>query len=125
MEAVLIDTSVLVGRMRRQPSAFKASERVADHQLVICDVVLAEILAGSINRAEFERNHRELTTKFHILPFTMEVSLHFRRILAGTAPSQRVHISDHLIAATALAHDVAILTLNTKHFKGINGLRLV
>ena len=33
-------------------------------------------------------------------------------------------LADHLIAATALAHDVPLLTLNTKHFKGIRGLKL-
>lgn len=124
MEAVLIDTSILVGRMRRQSAAFKASERIVDLRPVVCDVILAEILAGSRDRAEFDRNYLELTTKFHVLPFTMEVSVRFRAILSSISPQHQVHLADHLIAATAIAHDVPLLTLNTKHFKGIKGLRL-
>lgn len=125
MEAVLIDTSILIGRMRREPGAFAASERVAGNQLVICDVVLAEILAGARNKAEFAKHHAELTGNFHVLPFTMEVSLKFREILAHIAPQHEVHLADHLIAATAMAHDVPLLTLNRKHFSAIKGLKLV
>ncbi len=57
METVLIDTSIFIGRMRREPAAFTASERLAGSQPVICDVVLAEILAGARNKAEFARHH--------------------------------------------------------------------
>lgn len=124
METVLIDTSILIGRMRRDPAAFRASEAVAGSNLVVCDVVLAEILAGARNKAEFARHHAELTGNFHVLPFTMEVSKHFREIIATIAPQHHVHLADHLIAATAMAHDVPLLTLNTKHFKGIKGLKL-
>ena len=125
MEAVLIDTSIVVGRMRREPAAFSASERVSGHQLVICDVVLAEVLVGARSKAEFNKHHHELTSNFHILPFTMEVSMRFRETLSSIAPEHHVHLADHLIAATAIAHDVPLLTLNTKHFKGIKGLKLV
>jgi tRNA(fMet)-specific endonuclease VapC len=124
METVLIDTSILIGRFRNEPSAFKASERVAGYQMVICDVVLAEILAGSRNHAEYLKHHREFTENFHILPFTMEVSIKFREILLKVAPQHEMHLADHLIAATALAHDVPLLTLNQKHFSKIKGLQL-
>lgn len=124
MEPVLIDTSILIGRMRREPAAFAASDRAAGRQLVICDVVMAEVLAGARNRAEFKRHHNQLTSNFHILPFTMEVGRHFREIITSIMPQHGVHLADHLIAATALAHDVPLLTLNTKHFKGIKGLQL-
>ena len=92
---------------------------------MICDVVLAEILAGARNKAEFARHHAELTANFHILPFTMEVSLKFRDIIAHIAPQHDVHLADHLIAAIAMAHGVPLLTLNKKHFSKIKGLDLL
>ena len=110
--------------MRREAVAFAASERASGSSLVICDVVLAEILAGARNKAEYNRHHKELTTNFDILPFTMEVSQRFREILKHIAPEHHVHLADHLIAATAMAHDVPLLTLNKKHFKPIKGLKL-
>ena len=87
-------------------------------------MVLAEILAGARNKAEFTKHHAELTGNFHVLPFTMEVSLRFREILAHIAPQHEVHLADHLIAATAMAHDVPLLTLNRKHFSALKGLKL-
>ncbi|MEZ4808518.1 MAG: hypothetical protein R2815_13730 [Flavobacteriales bacterium] len=48
----------------------------------------------------------------------------FRWILEGHAKENGVHLADHLIAATAIAHNVPLLTLNAKHFKGIKGLQL-
>ncbi|MCC6839605.1 MAG: PIN domain-containing protein [Flavobacteriales bacterium] len=125
MEPVLIDTSILIGRMRREQAAFAASGRMEGRQLVIRDVVMAVILAGARNRAEFERHHAQMTNNFTILPSGMEVSRHFREIMTAITPQHGVHLADHLIAATALAHDVPLLTLNAKHFKGIKGLRLV
>ncbi len=124
METVLIDTSILIGRMCREPAAFAASVRADGSSLVLCDVVLAEILAGARNKAEYDRHHKELTANFHILPFTMEVSQRFREILQHIAPEHHVHLADHLIAATAMAHDVPLLTLNKKHFTPIKGLKL-
>ena len=124
MEPVLIDTSILIGRMRREQAAFAASDRLEGRPFVICDVVMAEILAGARNRSEFQRHHAHMVGNFHILPFTMEVSRYFRDIMSAVMPQHGVHLADHLIAATALAHDVPLLTLNTKHFKGIRGLKL-
>ena len=124
METVLIDTSVLVGRFRREPRAMAALERVAGCNLVICDVILAELLAGTRNRTEYAATKNELINKFHVLPFTMEVSVCFRRILDDLVSGKDVHFADQLIAATALAHDVPLLTLNKKHFEATKGLVL-
>jgi predicted nucleic acid-binding protein len=60
-----------------------------------------------------------------VLPFTMEVSKCFRRILDDLDSGKDVHFADQLIAATALAHSVPLLTLNKKHFAGIKSLKLV
>ena len=124
MEAILIDTNIIVGRTRKQPLALAAIARNEGRTFVICDVVLAEVLGGARNRAEHDSIFRELTTQFHILPMTMEVSTHFRHLMATTAREHGVHFADYLIAATALAHDCALLTLNRKHFKAIKGLSL-
>lgn len=124
MEAVLIDTSVLIGRFRREPRAMVALERVAGSAMVLCDAIVAEVLAGTRNPSEYAITKRELFQQFHILPLTMEVSQCFHGILDQLRNGKDVHFADQLIAATAMAHDVALLTLNTKHFKVIKGLRL-
>lgn len=122
METVLIDTSVLIGRFRREPRAMAALEKVEGSALVLCDAIVAEVLAGTRNKNEYAATKRELFDKFHVLPFTMEVSVCFRKILDQVSFGRDVHFADQLIAATAIAHNVPLLTLNTNHFTGIKGL---
>jgi predicted nucleic acid-binding protein len=125
METVLIDSSVLIGRFRREPRAMAALERAEGSSLVLCDPIVAEILAGTRNKAEYSKTKHELFSKFHVLPFTMEVSVCFRKILDDVTIGRDIHFADQLIAATAIAHNVPLVTLNKKHFTGIKGLVLL
>ncbi len=54
----------------------------------------------------------------------MEVSVCFRKILDQVTIRRDIHFTDQLIAATAIAHNVPLLTLNTEHFRDIDGLTL-
>lgn len=54
----------------------------------------------------------------------MEISVCFRKILDQVNMGRDIHFADQLIAATAIAHNVPLLTLNTKHFKGVEELTL-
>ncbi len=54
----------------------------------------------------------------------MEVSVCFRKILDQVTIRRDIHFADQLIAATAITHNVPLLTLNTKHFRDIDGLTL-
>lgn len=125
MEAILIDTSVLIGLTRGEPAADVALKRIAGSQQVLCDVVLSERLDGARNEAEHDRMFAYFNRTFQILPFTMEVSPKFREIVRTSGKDRGSHLGDHLIAATAMAHDVPLLTLNKKHFTPIKGLKLV
>jgi predicted nucleic acid-binding protein len=124
MATVLIDTSVIIGLARKEHAALDALTRLEGHEPVICDVVLAEVVAGARNRKEGEHWFAHLTSNYHVLPFTMEVSSHFRALTKGAWKHRGAHISDHLIAATALAHGCPLLTLNRKDFEPITGLVL-
>lgn len=101
MEAVLIDTRIL-GRFRREPKAMAALDKIEGGTLALCDAIVAEVLAGTRNRNEYAATKQELFDKFHVLPFTMEVSIHFRKILDALSEGKDIHFADQLIAATAL-----------------------
>jgi predicted nucleic acid-binding protein len=125
MEAVLIDTSVIIGRMRKQAAAFDAFERIEGATPVLCDMVVAEVLHGARSKAEHERLWAELHGAFHVLPFTMEVSQLFRAMSRNYDLMRDGRFGDVLIAATALAHGCSLLTLNKKDFDRIKGLKLL
>lgn len=124
MEKVLIDTNILIGITRNQKAAEDVLVKMDGSAYCISDVVLSEMLDGARNKAEHAMLLDELTSKFEVLPFTPEVSEHFRQILTQGGHERGSYLADRLIAATAMAHGCALLTLNKKHFKGIRGLKL-
>ena len=124
MEKVLIDSSIFIGMARKEPKAEQAMARIGEAEVLFCDVVLAEILAGARNHEEYKKTFAHITRSYRILPITPEACDRFREMLAAKGANEGVHISDFLIAATALANDCALLTLNKKHFEKVKGLRL-
>jgi len=63
---------------------------------------------------------------FAILPFGIEEAYVYAKIIDNLY-KERITIGTHdlLIAATAITHNYLILTLNTKDFKIIHGLKVL
>ncbi len=125
MEKILIDTSVFIGMARKQPVAEEAMARTRGAEVLFCDIVLAEILVGAKNQEEYRRTLAHITRAYRILDITPQACVLFREILATKGANDGVHVSDFMIAATAMAHGCPLLTLNRKHFERIKGLVLV
>ena len=70
METILIDTNILIGRVRREPKAMAALAAYEGAALALCDAVVAEVLAGARNRSEHDAMLRELDEHFEQLPLT-------------------------------------------------------
>jgi len=120
---MLVDTDVLIWHLRGLPKATKRLDQLSS--LTISAITYLELLQGMRNQAEMiavqkslERRH---TTQLPITPAITEraVDLMQRLVL-----SHGLQLGDALIAATALEHDLPVLTGNTKHFSPINGLSI-
>ena len=58
------------------------------------------------------------------LPMTPAISERAVVLMETFALSHGLQLGDALIAATALEHDLVLLTANTKHFSAIDSLRV-
>ena len=58
--------------------------------------------------------------KFNILPYTPRAHQVFNRF---TAPTKTIGTNDRRIAASAIAHDMIVVTRNTRHFEKIGVVR--
>jgi predicted nucleic acid-binding protein len=119
-----LDTSVLVdaltGARRSAPALRQAI--VNGERLGFSVIVLFEWLRGPRSEAELTRQE-ELLPADAAVPLTpVEASLAARLYRAATRPRGRE--ADLVIAATALAHDASLWTLNAQDFRGLAGLRL-
>jgi predicted nucleic acid-binding protein len=121
----LLDTSVIVDLDRLDAS--QLPEEVA-----ISTVTLAELSAGPSattdvsERARRQDRLQRTEAAFDPLPFDIRSARAYGRVHAAVVVEQgrqpRRKFADLLIAATALAEDLPVVTRNGKDFQGLEGL---
>lgn len=121
----LVDANVLSEATKPDPDPrvvewLRANER----SLVVDPVILGEVRFGILlldsgaRRSELERWFEAGIARIHCLPWDSSVGLRWAELLADLRRRGRpMSIKDSLIAALALAHDLALATLNRRDFE--------
>ena len=125
---VLIDTDLLIDLERGEASV----ESVLGEQAgTISVITVSELLHGVLRAEGAARTHRRAFVE-HVLagveaiPITQRVARVHADIWSGLATrGEHVGAHDLWIAATAVAHGLAIATRNISHFERIPGLRIL
>ncbi len=132
MTTYLVDANVLSEATRPYPD-----QRVLEwlqsneSELAVDPIIVGELRFGilllerSRRRARLERWFEEGVRRLHCIPWEASTGLRWAELLATLRRSGRaMPIKDSLIAATALSHDLAIVTLNRRDFEA-TGLAIV
>ncbi|HSS42693.1 MAG TPA: PIN domain-containing protein [Solirubrobacterales bacterium] len=121
----LVDGNVLSEATKLDPDPrvvewLRANER----SLVVDPVILGEVRFGILlldpgaRRSELERWFEAGIARIHCLPWDSTVGLRWAELLADLRRRGRpMSIKDSLIAASALAHDLTLATLNRRDFE--------
>ncbi|MBS0273856.1 MAG: type II toxin-antitoxin system VapC family toxin [Proteobacteria bacterium] len=121
----LLDTDVLseLRRRKRNPSVAKWIGAVADGDLYLSAITIAEIERGIEQQKKPDpafANDLSIWLEFtlrafgdHILPLTVNIARRWGRLSAQIGNKEL----DLAIAATALEHGLTVVTGNTKHFQ--------
>jgi predicted nucleic acid-binding protein len=124
MARFLVDANVLSEATKPAPD-----ERVVEWlarnepELAIDPIILGEIRFGILllprgrRRSRLERWFEDGVQRFQCIPWEASTGLRWAELLAKLrAEGHAMPIKDSLIAATALAHDLAVATLNRRDF---------
>ena len=91
-------------------------------------ITRAELEGGVYARPALTEERRTavdiLLREFAVLDFTNEIAAAYGEIVRYTGFSRR-KIVDRMIAATALAHDMTLVTFNDRDFRDVPGLKLI
>lgn len=125
----LLDTNTCIQYLTaRSPQVTARFRTIPKHDIVLCDVVKAELYYG-VNRSSRRDSNLALYETF----FSQYVSLPFDDNAAAIYGQIRFQLEtlglpigpyDLQIAAIALAHNLTLVTHNTREFSRVEGLKI-
>ncbi|MEI6302339.1 MAG: type II toxin-antitoxin system VapC family toxin [Betaproteobacteria bacterium] len=125
----LLDANTCIGLLNSSDAELMrrySARQPAD--LVLCSVVKAELLYGARRSARVEFNLKRLeyfAAPLQSLPFDDRCAHDYGVIRADlAAQGTPIGANDLMIAAIARAHDLILVTHNTKEFSRVAGLRV-
>jgi tRNA(fMet)-specific endonuclease VapC len=95
--------------------------------LAVSTVTVGELWVTAVQRgmhSNFARGVSQLLQEFPVLPFDLDCAKRFGEVRAHLlSRGLDVGVPDAMIAATALLHNLTLVTRNVRHFGNITGLR--
>ena len=124
----LVDADYLIDAVGELPAASQTLARLSEAGLAVSAIAVAELYEGAYRFPDPEAMlaaFREVLAGYVVLPVTEPVAAAFARTRASLRRAGLlIPDMDLLIAATALTHDLTLVTRNLRHFARVEGLRL-
>jgi len=119
---ILVDTNIFIEFYKNNPVICEILERIDPREVVVSDVVCAELYFGARNKQELADmvTDMERLTAFSV---STEISKLAVSLVRQYCLSHKLRLPDAQIAATALLYNAKLLTLNKKDFSYIPNVR--
>lgn len=125
----LLDTDIVIYALQGRPAVVAALGKHAASPMAISVITLMDLYDGAQRSASPEANLarvRTLEHEFHVLPAGVNIAATFGNLKARMAGAgTMLDDFDLIIASTALAANLTLVSNNERHFKRVEGLRLV
>jgi len=119
--SILLDTDVLVDFFRGHNKAVSFVNAHAA-RIILSSIVVAELYAGVKGDAE-QAALENFVSLFRVVPVSAEIAQAGGLYKRDYVKSHGVGLADAILAATAEAENAELMTLNTKHYPMLKGLR--
>ena len=123
MSDYILDTDVMVDILREVPVALLWFGSLPDNPSVSCFTAL-ELLSGSRDMREYNLVDKMLVDFSVLYPAMSDMEAAVFQ-LSPLSLSKGIGDMDLLIAATAIGHNMTLVSKNLKHFKHVPGLSVV
>jgi len=120
---VLCDTDVIIEFYKNNVHVISKLKAIGQENILISTITAGELIYGAFNKKELKQIQKDLKslTVLDIDEKTCEI---FLDIMGKYALSHNLSLPDGFIAASAIATDIELFTLNLKDYKFIEGLKI-
>ena len=122
---MVVDSGIFIDYLRSKDKSKTILQNLPDDvELYISSVTLYELYMGATSPQKWI-DVKTLTDDIPVLPFTKTISEKAAIIYQELKKENKIiEFRDIFIAATAMVHDLPVLTRNKTHFTRVKGLKL-
>ncbi|MDN5210714.1 type II toxin-antitoxin system VapC family toxin [Fulvivirgaceae bacterium BMA12] len=122
-QLILCDTNIVIELYKGNPAIQKTLKSIGQENITVSIITAGELIYGALNKRELARIKKDIA-HLQTLGIDDAVCDKFLTLMSTYALSHQLSLPDGFIAATALAHQIPLYSLNKKDFKYIKGLKL-
>jgi len=124
----VVDTDWVIHTLAGQARAATTLRRLVTQRIAVSIITLGEVYEvafTSSNPQAYLSGFRQMLASYRALPVTEPISERFAEVRSYLRRrGELISDFDILIAATALDHDLTLLTFNLRHFERVPDLRI-
>ena len=120
---VLCDTDVIIEFYRNNGDIISELKTIGQENITVSTITAGELIYGALNKKELNQIKKDLNN-LTVLSIDKKSCKIFLDIMGKYVLSHRLALPDGFIAASAMARDIELYTLNIKDFTFIDGLKL-
>ena len=123
---MVADTGIFIEHLRAKDKLSTTLYKISEStEIYVSAVTMYELYIGATTKDK-EKDVIAITENFTVLPFTDAVAKKAAELYHKLRVSnQMIEFRDIFIAATCIVHELPIVTLNKKHFKRIDELKIL
>ncbi len=123
----LLDTNICIHFFRGDNNLIEILQNVGVENCAISEITLAELYFGAENSKNPQKNFQLidlLSKQIIILPILEAIPEYAKQKVKLRRKGEMISDFDLLIATTAIAHDLVMVTENVKEFKRVKNIKI-
>ena len=120
---VICDTNIFIEFYKGNSEVIENLHKIGNENIALSSVTAGELIFGAFNKAELRSIQKDIN-ELRVLHINEKISRNFIDLMQKYSLSHNLDLPDALIAATVINTDFKLYTLNLKHFKYIDNIKL-
>ncbi len=120
---VICDTNIFIEFYKGNRQVIENLHKIGNDNIALSSVTAGELIFGAFNKTELQNIQKDIN-ELKVLHINEKISRNFINMMQKYSLSHNLDLPDALIAATVISSGFELYTLNLKHFKYIDNIKL-